>query len=98
MELDYKYEADRIFAEDHAGKLLAEIKFPTTEDGFVDFAGTFVDPSLRGQGIGDQLVRAAIAEIRKQGAKAIVTCPYVKTWFSRHPEASDVLVNTGAQE
>jgi predicted GNAT family acetyltransferase len=98
MELDYKYEQDRIFAEDHAGKLLAEINFPTTEDGFVDFAGTYVDLSLRGQGIGDQLVRAAIVEIRKRGVKSIVTCPYVKTWFSRHSEASDVLADTGAQE
>lgn len=98
MVLDYKYESDRIFAEDHVGKLLAEIKFPTTEDGFVNFAGTFVDPSLRGQGIGDQMVRAVIAEIRKRGVQAIATCSYVKTWFSRHPEESDVLVDTGAQE
>lgn len=98
MALDYKYELDRIFAEDQDGKLLAEIRFPTTEEGFVDFASTYVDPSLRGQGIGDQMVRAAIAEIRKRSAKAIVTCSYVKTWFGRHPEASDVLVDTGAQE
>lgn len=97
-ELNYKYEPDRIFAEDHGGKLLAEIKFPATEDGLVNFAGTFVDPALRGQGIGDQMVRAAIAEIRKRGAKAIATCPYVKAWFSRHPEESDVLIDTGARE
>lgn len=98
MALDYKYEPDRIFAEDHVGKLLAEIKFPTTEDGFVDFAGAFVDPLLRGQGVGDQMVRAAITEIRKRGARAIVTCPYVKAWFGRHPEESDVLVDTESQE
>lgn len=98
MTLDYKYGTDRIFAEDHVGKLLAEIKFPTTEDGLVDFAGTFMDPSLRGQGIGDQMVCAAITEIRKRGAKAIATCPYVKAWFGRHPEESDVLVDKGARE
>ena len=98
MELDYKYESGRIYAEDPVGKLLAEITFPTIEDGAVDLASTFVDPSLRGQGIGDQLVRAAVAEIRKRGVKAMATCTYVKAWFSRHPEASDVLADTGAQE
>lgn len=96
MKLDYRYAHDRIFAEDHNGKLLAQIKFPATDDGLVDFASTFVEPSLRGQGIADQLVRAAIAEVRGRGTKAVASCPYVVAWFDRHPEETDVL-DEGAQ-
>jgi predicted GNAT family acetyltransferase len=95
MKLDYQYEANRIFAKDTDGRLLAEIKFPASGRGRVDFTSTFVDPSLRGQGIADQMVRAAIAEIRRQGAKAVATCPYVKVWFDRHPEESDLLTDAG---
>lgn len=91
MTLNYQYEPDRIFARDASGKLLAEIKFPTTKKGIVNFASTFVDPSLRGQGIGDQLVRAALVLIKERGMKATVTCSYVKAWFGKHPDEADVL-------
>lgn len=98
MSLVYQYEPDRICTQDDHGKLLAQIKFPASKNGYVDFASTFVDPSLRGQGIGDQLVRAATAEIRKRGIKAIATCSYVKAWFDRHPEETDVLLDADQQE
>lgn len=94
MTLNFQYETDRIFAEDANGKLLAEIDFPTISEGLVDFTHTFVDPSLRGQGIADQLMRAAIAEIRKRGTKAIATCPYVKVWFEKHSGEADVLAES----
>ena len=92
MKLDYIDEKDRIYAKDDTGILLAEIKFPTVSDGLVNFTSTFVDPSLRGQGVGEQLVRAAISKIKEQGMMAEITCSYVKAWFGKHPEETDVLV------
>ena len=56
----------RIWAEDQAGKLVAEITFPETAPGVYTMDHPFVDPSLRGQGMADQLVRAALAQIREQ--------------------------------
>ena len=47
--------------------------------------------ALRGQGIGDQLVQAAIATIKERGMKAAITCSYVKAWFNKHPEEADML-------
>ena len=44
----------RIWAEDQAGKLVAEITFPETRPGVADIDHTFVDASLRGQGGGGQ--------------------------------------------
>lgn len=92
MTLHFQYEPDRILAMDESGRQLAVIMFPTTAGGVVNFTSTFVDPSLRGQGVGDQLVQAAIATIKERGMKAVITCSYVKAWFGKHPEEADLLV------
>ena len=47
---------------------------------------TEVPPSGKGHGIGDALVRAALAHARDQGLRVIATCPYVQAWLRRHPE------------
>ena len=49
MVLDFKHEAKRIYAEDDAGQVHAEITFPLASGTTVNITGTFVDPSLRGQ-------------------------------------------------
>lgn len=55
-------------------------------EGIVDLQHTEVDPSLQGKGVGDALVRAALAWAREQGYKVVATCPYVQRWLRRHPE------------
>ena len=54
--MQFQIQSDRIFAKDKSGKLLAEITFPETESGVCTINHTFVDESLRGQGIAGQLV------------------------------------------
>ena len=81
----------RIWAEDQAGKLVAEITFPETRPGVADIDHTFVDASLRGQGAAGRLVEAAAAQLRRRGMKAVLTCSYAKKWFSDHPEQGDLL-------
>ena len=68
--MEFQKEPGRIIALGEDGKLLAEITFPTGEDGVADIDHTFVDESLRGQGVASQLVRAAAAELRAQGKRA----------------------------
>lgn len=89
--MDFEREDNRIFAEDGAGNLVAEITFPACREGVVNIDHTFVDPSLRGQGVADKLVRAAVRYIREAGVKATVTCTYAQRWFAEHPEQADVL-------
>ena len=81
----------RIWAEDQAGKLVAEITFPETRPGVADIDHTFVDASLRGQGAAGRLVEAAAAQLRRRGMKAVLTCSYAKKWFGDHPEQGDLL-------
>ena len=73
MELTRSRE--RIFVQGEDGKLLAEITFPTGEDGVADINHTFVDESVRA-GVAGQLVRAAAQELRAQGRLTRTSCWY----------------------
>ena len=87
--MEFQKETGRIYAEKD-GKLIAEITFPD-ENGVAVIDHTFVDDSLRGQGVAGQLVRAAVDQIRQEGRKARPVCSYAQTWFDRHPEEADLL-------
>lgn len=83
--MDFIIEKDRIYANDPAGNIIAEVTFPT-KDGVSTIDHTFVDNSLRGGGIAGKLVKLAADRILKEGNKIAATCPYAVVWFQRHPE------------
>lgn len=83
--MDFITEKDRIYATDSSGNIIAEVTFPT-EDGVSTIDHTFVDPSLRGEGIAGKLVKFAADRILAEGNKIAATCPYAVTWFKQHPE------------
>ena len=85
MTMEYIKETGRIYAADPTGKLLAEVTFPT-KNGVSAINHTFVDSSLRGQGIAGELVKLAADQIMAAGNRISATCPYAVTWFQHHPE------------
>jgi predicted GNAT family acetyltransferase len=93
--MEFQKEANRIFAQAADGTLIAEITFPACGDGVVDINRTFVDDSLRGQGVAAQLAQAAAEQVRARGLKAIASCSYAKKWFAQHPEQADLLSGQG---
>lgn len=78
-------EKDRIYARDASGKIIAEVTFPT-KDGVSTINHTFVDSSLRGQGIAGKLINLAAEKILAEGHKIAATCSYAIAWFNNHPE------------
>ncbi len=90
--MDFITEADRIYAENPAGKVIAEVTFPTV-NGVSTIDHTFVDDSLRGQGIAGKLVKLAADKILADGNRIAAACSYALAWFQRHPEYE--LVNAG---
>ena len=68
----------------------AEILFPSL-NGVAAITRTFVDESLRGQGVAGQLMEAAVDQIRSEGLKARPICSYAAKWFEKHPEQGDLL-------
>ncbi|MDU7337403.1 MAG: GNAT family N-acetyltransferase [Clostridium sp.] len=89
--MEFTKEDNRIFSNDETGKLIAEITFPNISSTTVDINHTFVDDSLRGQGVAGKLMLAAVDSIRAQGKKAIATCPYAVAWFEKNNEFSNLL-------
>jgi len=47
---------------------------------------TFVPPELRGQGIAEKLVRAALEHARSRHWRVVPACSYVATFIQRHAE------------
>ena len=87
----FQHERERIFAQDESGKLIAEVTFPITgTTATIDH--TFVDDSLRGQGVANLLLTEAVAQIRTGGLKVVPTCSYAVKWFSEHPDHADLLI------
>ncbi len=78
-----------VYKED--GKVFAEIAYPPIAPGVVDICSTHVDPSLRGKGYADELVKRAAEELRRTKRRAEVSCSYAEIWFKRHPDYADVL-------
>jgi predicted GNAT family acetyltransferase len=52
----------------------------------LDLQHTRVDGSLRGRGVAEALVEAAMSYIHSNGYKFVPTCPYVQRWLTKHPE------------
>ena len=93
--MEYVIENERIYAYDTAGRLIAEVTFPTCH-GVSVIDHTFVDDSLRGQGIAGELVRLAVEKILAEGNRIAATCPYAVAWLRRHPEYA--VVDSGDPE
>jgi len=51
---------------------------------------TFTPPEMREHGIAGKLVQAMAADARTQGFRIVARCPYVASWFDRHPEEADL--------
>lgn len=87
--MDFQHEKGRIFALDADGKLLAEVTFPT-ENGVATITHTFVDDSLRGQGVASQILAEAAEQIRASGLRMNATCRVAAKWIAKHTEFSDL--------
>ena len=59
--------------------------------GRMIFTHTVVPPELRGRGIAEKLVRAALADARAAGRKVVPACSYVAKFIDRHKEYADLL-------
>lgn len=91
--MDFKRSENQIALYSETGALLAEVTFPYTDESriAVEVAHTFVDASLRGQGIAGKLMIELADELKKRGLKAVPTCSYAVHWFEKHPEQAHLL-------
>ena len=68
---------------------IAELAYKRIGDT-IDIDHTEVDKSLRGQGVGEDLVEEAVKFAREKDLKITATCPYASKVLGRNDEYSDV--------
>ncbi|MGP1432360.1 MAG: GNAT family N-acetyltransferase [Treponema sp.] len=91
--MDFIHEDNRIYAENDAGKVIAEVTFPPEGETAVCLDHTFVDGSLRGQGVAGALVKEVVEYAQKNGKKIRPQCSYAVEWFNKHTEYDGLLVH-----
>ncbi len=67
-------------------KIMGEVDYPNIDDKTVNITHIFVDPSLRGQGIADQMLKKVFAYLQENNIEVVCTCSYAKNWAERHKE------------
>lgn len=83
--MKYIIEENRIYANDENGKVIAEILFEHSE-GAYNITRTFVDESLRGQGVGNELMEMVLEEIRKRNKEVTASCSYAAHWLEKREQ------------
>lgn len=81
----------------------AKNQFETTRDGQTSVAQyelngdvmtishVIVPPELRGQGIASALANFVVQTARAENLKIVPQCPFMATYFARHPDQKDLL-------
>ena len=80
------------FYIEKAGQRVAEMTYSRTNATMIIIDHTDVDDSLRGDGVGRQLLNALVDWARSTGTKVLPLCPFAKAQFDKDPAIRDVLV------
>lgn len=83
LAVRHNVAASRYEAE--VGGSLAVAEYVTAGDRMI-LTHTLVPPELRGRGIAESLVRAALDDARVEGRRVVPQCSYVAMFIRRHPE------------
>ncbi len=82
---------DGMFYIEQNGERIAEMTYVWASADRIIIEHTQVDSSLKGQGIGKQLVNKAVEFARVKHIKIVPVCSFAKRVFEQTPEFKDVL-------
>ena len=79
--------------EIHLGDELAGFSvYELRDDGATyAFSHTEVDEKFEGKGLGSELAKTMLDELRAKGAAVLPYCPFVRAWIRRHPDYRDLV-------
>lgn len=72
-------------------KRIAEMVYVMAGSEKMIIEHTEVDESLRGQGVGMQLLEALVEEVRVTNIRVLPLCPFAKASFQKRADLQDVL-------
>ncbi|USS90311.1 GNAT family N-acetyltransferase [Fructilactobacillus carniphilus] len=80
----------RFYLNNPAGEMVAEVTF-TIADNVVAINHTFVDPSLRGQGVAGKLMVAVIDYAQEHHYWIKPVCSYAQMFFQKFTQYQDLV-------
>ncbi|MEO8573691.1 MAG: GNAT family N-acetyltransferase [Pyrinomonadaceae bacterium] len=83
------------FYIDENGEWIAELTY-IINNNTMTIDHTEVDEKLRGEGVAEDLVKAAVEYARESGFKVNPACPYARKVIEKTPELQDVLESKAA--
>jgi hypothetical protein len=63
----------------------------TIGDDVITMVHTEVDRQFEGEGVGSELVRQALDDVRAQGKRVNPSCPFVRAYIDGHAEYADLV-------
>ncbi len=92
MQFQHQNNAQKgeFFLNDAAGQRIAEITYLWRDAATIVADHTWVDDSLRGQGVARQLLDVMVEYAREQQLKIVPVCSYVDVMFKRDQSLLDV--------
>jgi uncharacterized protein len=72
------------------GRLVGFADYRADGDTMV-FPHTEIEPSMRNEGLGAELVRGALDDVRARGVTVVAQCWYVAEFIDQHPRYADLL-------
>ena len=90
MEIEVEHQPEQSRFRVEVDGTESVLRYSRAEDT-LDLRSTWVDPDVRGRGIGERLVLTALEHARSEGLSIIPTCWFVETVLDRHPEHRDLL-------
>ena len=71
----------------------AYLSYEADQEGTLDLQHTVVPEPARGRGVGESLVRAALAYARDQGVRIVPSCPFVAAYLTEHPGERELVAD-----
>ncbi len=86
-----EHGAKGTFFIERDGEWVAEMTYRKSGDDTIIIDHTEVDDSLKGKGVGKDLVKAGVEFARKNNLKIVAQCTFAKKVIDETPEYQDVL-------
>lgn len=89
--MDFKEGTNKFYLGDDESHVKAVVSFVNSGENTIILDHTFVSKELRGQNIGQQLVKRVVDFARDNNKKIVPQCWFAADEFEAHKEYEDVL-------